>query len=317
MVDKRTVAVVGMLCSIWSLGCARGVQAPASPTPEAMPELTEAVITASIASAAKAYESTCAKTVLDARTIGLYTKACAAGDGEGCRRVSTAHMCGPDRDKSGAAAIALAERACALGDDKGCRMFVAGLIEGRDVTRDTGRALRVLDASCTRGSADSCGSIGGMLMLNGNIDRGMPYLVKACESDADACANIAIVEARGLGGRAKNPERAFSFAKRACEAKSMFGCQTLGFLFGSGIGTKQDWSKAHALFAIACDGGNAQGCLNLAKCQVDGLGTREDTTAGMASLTKACDLGDGTACRVLADVTAQPSTQTGASPVLF
>jgi TPR repeat protein len=175
----------------------------------------------------------------------------------------------------------------------------------------------VLDASCARGDADSCGAIGGILMINGNIDRGLPYLTKACEDDADACANLAVLEAQGLGGRAKNPERAIALAKRACEAKSMFGCQTLGFIFASGIAGAPEWQKAHALFAIACEGGNGQACMNLAKCQADGLGTKEDESAAMTSLTKSCDLGHGAACRVLADVAPRATTSSGVSPISF
>ncbi|MFT2635281.1 tetratricopeptide repeat protein [Helicobacter pylori] len=46
--------------------------------------------------------------------------------------------------------------------------------------------------------------------------------------------------------------KARKYFERACELNNGSGCGTLGFLYGSGEGVKQDSKKAVALFEKAC-----------------------------------------------------------------
>ena len=49
-------------------------------------------------------------------------------------------------------------------------------------------------------------------------------------------------------------------AKEACDAGVASGCFSLGLMYYSGQGVKQDSHKAKELFGKACDDGHAGGC---------------------------------------------------------
>lgn len=260
----------------------------------------------------------------DPQTATLYGKACAAGDGDGCRKLGLRYLCGVGVDKNAPVAATMFEKSCTLHDMEGCQLHAGSLLAGNVGARDTVRGLRVYLRACNEGSSRACGALGSILMTAGKphtSSRAAELLEKACtQSQYDACGNLAIVELEGLGGRAKNPSRAATIARAACEKSDPFSCGVLGSLYMTGIGTSKDEAAAAKLFAISCEGGEALGCTHLAVCHYKGTGVPRDVQRASELFRKGCDGGNGQACRILAELsgsTSAPAVPSAASPTMF
>jgi TPR repeat protein len=261
---------------------------------------------------------------LDAATTSLYGKACRRNDADGCMKLAAAYMCGNGVMKNDATAVSLLEQGCAA-DAKRCNVLGAALIEGRMTRRDLGRAFTLYEKGCEAGSPAVCTAYGSLLLVAGRPSehsRAIAALEKACnaeESDADACANLAIAHLDGIGFE-KDAVKATELGKRACEAKSALGCAIYANALMTGKGATQDVEAGAKLFAIACDGGSNAACVATGKCLYYGVGVTRDTEKASTVLVAACDKGSGEACRLLADWslagrTAPPPT--GLNPVMF
>ncbi|MCW5838127.1 MAG: sel1 repeat family protein [Labilithrix sp.] len=265
---------------------------------------------------------------VDPRTTALYGKACTNGDGEGCSKLGAAYMCGAGVAKNERVAVTMFEKACSTRDADGCQRFAGALVsgvghDGHPSSADVVRGLEVYDRACRSGAARACGSIGAVMLLAGNaaaLPHGVAYLERACDGGfLDACGNLAVVEAEGLRGRAKDPERGAKLARAACEKSNAYSCGVFGKLQVEGTGTPKDEVSGAKLLTVACDAGEATACAQLGLCHYYGRGVNEDVGRATELFQKGCDGGNGPACRVLAELSAAAETVEPpvASPTMF
>ena len=205
----------------------------------------------------------CTRQGAPAADIPSAKKACAAGDADACASLGAAAMCrahDADANANAEPALGTLERSCALGSDDGCHQFATALVAGNLGRRDVGRGLRVHHRACSNGSARACGSLGSVLVSirkPAAISRGASYLEKACAGGyLDSCGSLAIIEASGAGSRAKNPERAATIARDACEKRNALSCGVLGALKVRGLGVAKDEASGVKLLAVACNAGD-------------------------------------------------------------
>ncbi len=79
---------------------------------------------------------------------------------------------------------------------------------------------------------------------------------RACShGDPGACLTLAVAY-----GRAKDPARAASFFKKACDGGNAVACFNLGASYSNGEGVTRDQSRALSLFQKACDAGYTVAC---------------------------------------------------------
>lgn len=62
---------------------------------------------------------------------------------------------------------------------------------------------------------------------------------------------------------AKDPSRAVSLYRQACEGGELVGCTNLGFMYQTGSGVTQDADRANGLYQVACEGGEMLACNSL------------------------------------------------------
>jgi len=255
----------------------------------------------------------CTRQGAPAADIPSAKKACAAGDADACASLGAAAMCrahDADANANAEPALGTLERSCALGSDDGCHQFATALVAGNLGRRDVGRGLRVHHRACSNGSARACGSLGSVLVSirkPAAISRGASYLEKACAGGyLDSCGSLAIIEASGAGSRAKNPERAATIARDACEKRNALSCGVLGALKVRGLGVAKDEASGVKLLAVACNAGEASGCTNLGICHYNGTGVARDIHKATELFEKGCGGGNKQACTILAEVSAAP-----------
>ncbi|HFN3310420.1 TPA: tetratricopeptide repeat protein [Campylobacter lari] len=67
---------------------------------------------------------------------------------------------------------------------------------------------------------------------------------------------------------------AIKYYKQACDLNNGFGCFSLGFIYGDGLGVKKDNFKAAELYQKACDLNEGSGCSNLGVAYENGYGVK-------------------------------------------
>lgn len=312
----RQVAVLGVGFVLGLFGCAREARVDVPQAAHAAVGTTEAhaATTAPERVAPPApglitdVRSECPESAIEDGRRELYLKACQAKDAEACAKVGLIYACGSGVVANGEAAVSFLDRACRAGFEEGCFAEGVLLVDGTLVPRDVPRGVGVLDRGCERKVGKACEIAGVLRMATEASDvqrHGVEQLEAACaHGAAGGCYNRAVAELKGLGGATKDPARTFGFAKRACEGKNLAGCNMLGQLYVTGIGTAKDERMGAKIFEAACDAGRADACLSLAKCQYNGVGVSEDKAKAISTLRRACDGNDGEACRLLADAAA-------------
>ncbi|MDR2080557.1 MAG: sel1 repeat family protein, partial [Campylobacteraceae bacterium] len=73
-----------------------------------------------------------------------------------------------------------------------------------------------------------------------------------------------------------NYEKAAELFKKSCDGGNAKSCGSLGFMYKSGKGVKQDYFKAVELYKKGCDGGNAWSCGSLGLMYKKGEGIKQD-----------------------------------------
>lgn len=79
--------------------------------------------------------------------------------------------------------------------------------------------------------------------------------------------------------------------EKDCNSGNASACVSLGVVYGSGEGVKQDYKKAADLFQKACNGGNAVGCYGLGWMYLNGEGVKQNKSKAKKLFGDACDMG--------------------------
>jgi TPR repeat protein len=82
-----------------------------------------------------------------------------------------------------------------------------------------------------------------------------------------------------------------------CDAGQAEICETLGYLYETGEGVPQSYTRAGELYAQACRSGRGESCTRLAVMYDIGLSVAEDTSRAVELYRQACQLGEDWSCK--------------------
>ncbi len=238
-----------------------------------------------------------------ARALGLYRRACEAGDGPSCRDAALLQRETPE-------AGALLQIGCDRGDAGSCRDLV---IELRSARREPERsqslfrrAEELYAKGCRGGRGQDCLDLGRLYTQVAPADdakaedfarQGVTLLQAACErNEGGACLELGVAYQEGTGVAA-DLERHRVLMERACGLGELRGCAELATAYLESDAPGDDL-KAAALFERACRGGVLQQtpCREAGFRYVDGDGVPVDKVKGVQLLQAACAEGDAASC---------------------
>jgi hypothetical protein len=175
-----------------------------------------------------------------------------------------------------------------------------------------------LEAPCMAGSIEACMEL-GRAGLNTNLGAGLPWLMRACELEPQAC--VAVGDALiGRRANASDPTVAAHAYRVACEADHRGACYELAVLHYLGLGVELDDPLTARLHHAACEGGIPEGCAYLGHLYDRGFGVRRSATLASHYRDLACRRGFDDLCgtrvgtsRARAESPAAPVNQAGAT----
>lgn len=242
-------------------------------------------------------------------------------------------VCGTGHDASACMAAALFARACDAGDGGACAE-VADLVRDRRVD-GPGPAGALYARACRAGHAPSCGRLGappseataatlregcdggagaacfalGRAHATGQLEldqaEARRYFERGCAvGEGRACAALADVEVRGLGGAVKRRAGTVHY-RAACTAGIAPACLTLARHVEHGeLGLPADpaaafdlYRRARSLSEAACAEKKASACGRLGVLLREGSGGPSETKRGRRLQAEACVAGDAESCR--------------------
>ncbi|MEO9969966.1 MAG: caspase family protein [Hyphomonadaceae bacterium] len=123
--------------------------------------------------------------------------------------------------------------------------------------------------------------------------------VRACKArDLSACASLG--QALYFGRGAEHlPEVAVALFEYTCQAGSPAGCSFLGGAYRSGTGVEINFTEAKRLFEESCAQGFGSACAGLGELHQLGLGVRQDHKRAFSKYQEACRHGDLIGCYAL------------------
>lgn len=204
--------------------------------------------------AQKAYESNDLKNAAE-----LYGIACSQNDYKACWWAGYIHNSGIQEENKfkidRLKAKKYFQKACDGGNLDGCKDAQA-IQNGINQIEIFNNEI----AYCERGNMNECASVGIKYYKGDSISRDMTkaenYTKKACDSgNLDACGWLTEIYYKQ-----NKFFDAFETASKTCNAGHAAGCQSLGFLYENGQGTRISLDKAAEFYGKACDMKDTVGC---------------------------------------------------------
>lgn len=187
-----------------------------------------------------------------------YGKACDAGDGDGCNKLSQHYYYGWGVTRNVEQSNRLLERACQMNDGNSCGVLGARRMTDKNAP-PTPEVLRLQERACELNLATSCGILAGWYYAGIGVpkDHDWAYAMglKACyEGDrANGCYVAGLVSKDGGKRQPKNPVNAVALFAKACELKSVGGCAALAGMYSKGESIPRDPTKAANYARMACE----------------------------------------------------------------
>jgi len=245
------------------------------------------------------------------RVATLLSKACEAGDREGCLAHGVALSTGSSGAADVGAAVAPLVQACRSGVAEGCRR--AGLITlaawrsaggetGRGVAEsDEAHPLALLRQACAGGDGAGCAEAGALLAEGRLVTRdrvaAAELLELGCESGIGAaCSHRGLLLIEDEASDEGVWEAATLWLVNGCERGHARGCLGLGTAFALGRGVDKDEAHAATLYERACDGGEALACDALGVLLATGRGVEADPAQASNLFERACTGGGQRGC---------------------
>jgi TPR repeat protein len=157
-----------------------------------------------------------------ARGIVLASKACDAGNSDGCMRAGVMLK----RDEKFAPAAEYISRACEAGNGRACALLGYLRANGIGVDKDKASSEELYARSCRGGYPDGC-------------------------------VEVALSEPLGVGDDEHDVE-AFALLDGACDSGGKYACARVGQFYLRGIGTKADATRGLGILQGLCDGKGSQ-----------------------------------------------------------
>jgi TPR repeat protein len=156
------------------------------------------------------------------RLFNEWQEGCTAGDLDKCANLGESYLKGSGVAQDQTKAITVFRDACNRGGAHACLLIGDAYASGNGVTKDLTRANEFLGKACEEGEEEGC--------------------VRACDAlnDAVRCLRVGVLSAKG----AKDPKRAATYFRKACENSHPLGCRELGMMYRDGIGIERDTDRA-------------------------------------------------------------------------
>ncbi len=193
--------------------------------------------------------------------------------------------------KNAETAMYAAARACALGRTDSCGWLVqlAGEVPG-----DHADLREYLDTSCKGGNTGSCGAQANLMLRGTEADKqaALALLDATCARKVDsACLAKADALYAGLGSMPQ-PDKAEAIYDEYCGKGNAAACSNMAIIQNG----KKAYEKAVTYAKRACDAGSPDGCNSIGYFYFTAKGVRWDATEGVKAWQKACELGSGYGC---------------------
>jgi TPR repeat protein len=166
-------------------------------------------------------------------------KACSAGELDRCADLGESYLRGMGVQRDTNKGVEVLRKACNLDGAKACSILSQAYSLGEGVAKDITQANQLQGKACEDGDEESC--------------------VQACDKlrEAVRCLRVGVLSAKG----AKDPRRAATYYRKACELGHPLGCREAGIMYQQGMGVPQDTDlagkmlkKADELMRTACAG---------------------------------------------------------------
>lgn len=157
------------------------------------------------------------------------------------------------------------------------------------------------EKQCTEGVAQGCADASDLYDhgKDANPQRAASFAKRACElSNLELCVRYGQMLSEGAGV-AKDVSGAQFLFKQACDQRSAAGCRELGLRYEASKVAKEQ-ALAAGVYGKACDAGDALGCARLGRLYLWGLSVERDPTRAAQAFKTACDKGHPGACLALA-----------------
>ncbi len=173
---------------------------------------------------------------------------------------------------------------------------------------------KLAERACEYGEERGCYARGFKAMIDRDDKGQIDWSTKGCFGGHAASCQMASSKYKSM----KEPAKAFTFAKRACDLGDGFGCYQLGQMYLKGEGTAKDPQKGLALYEKQCLAGKVSTCLTLGKEFEEGKHTTKDFALAEKWLKRGCDhptMGGGS-CYALGEAYEKKGDKARARPFL-
>jgi TPR repeat protein len=173
------------------------------------------------------------------RLFNEWQEGCTAGDLDKCANLGESYANGLGVVQDSVKAATIYRDACSRGGARGCLLLGNAYASGTGVPKDVTQANEFLGKACDSGEEEGC--------------------VRACDvlNDAVRCLRVGVLSSKG----AKDPKRAATYFRKACENNHPLGCRELGMMYRDGVGIEKDIDRAtqflkrgDELLRTACSG---------------------------------------------------------------
>jgi serine/threonine protein kinase len=222
----------------------------------------------------------------DRRAVTLFSKACDAGNTEGCTHLGVMYVNrGTSPGQNYSRARALFTKACDAGNAEGCIELGILFDDGSGVPANHAqaqslysRAAALYAKDCASGDIGKCFELGhcydGSNEVMTDYPKALAPLIKVCNTgSADGCESLGALYENDYY-EAKDPSqskafyaRAVPLYSRACASGDAGACFNLAMQYENGKGVQTDKEKARQLYSKACSLGYPNGCTTLKQMQ--------------------------------------------------
>jgi serine/threonine protein kinase/TPR repeat protein len=196
----------------------------------------------------------------------LRNLACTRGNGESCRRLGAMYFFGPELGvaKDEIQGAKFFSKACDAGDANGCAALGMVYEGGSGVSKDYLHAATLYSKACDAGDSAGCAWLGDMYYAGRAVAQDYPraaaLYTKACDAgNANGCSWLGSMYTTGRGV-SEDGSRAAEFFTKACYGGVSSSCMALAENYEFGWGVGKDIREAAMLYKKACTMGYEDSC---------------------------------------------------------
>ena len=214
--------------------------------------------------------------------------ACGNSNNGACLAQAQLLLRGSEADKK--TALALLDTTCTHKVDAACVAKADAMYNGIGTLPQKDAAEKIYDEQCTKGNAAACTNMSIIGNDKKDFDKAFVYAKRACDAGAaDGCSNLGYFYFAAKGTRWDAAEGVKQWQK-SCEAGSSYGCSNMGYMYRYGVVVPKDGKKALEAYAKSCTPTEQIGCQGAAHYYETGEGgTPADAKKAVDAYKSACE----------------------------